>query len=86
MEGAVSIAIGLVQARAPLEVAGGKGEKETAFPREQLEEGGKLVVPRGSRWGQELVLVVRTAEGPRERASVPCRFVPLVGEEGFGDD
>jgi protein-L-isoaspartate(D-aspartate) O-methyltransferase len=49
----------------------------------QLEEGGKLVVPRGSRWGQELVLVVRTPEGPQERASVPCRFVPLLGEEGF---
>jgi len=52
----------------------------------QLREGGRLVLPQGSRWGQELVLVVRTPEGPRERASVPCRFVPLVGEEGFGDD
>ena len=51
---------------------------------EQLEVGGRLVLPRGSRWGQELVLVVRAPEGPQERASVPCRFVPLVGEEGFG--
>lgn len=50
---------------------------------EQLAEGGRLVVPRGSRWGQELVLVVRTADGPVERASIPCRFVPLVGVEGF---
>ena len=49
----------------------------------QLEEGGRLVVPRGSRLGQELVLVVRTADGPRERASLACRFVPLLGEEGF---
>ncbi len=49
----------------------------------QLEEGGRLVVPRGSRWGQELVLVVRTPDGPQERTSVPCRFVPLLGEEGF---
>jgi protein-L-isoaspartate(D-aspartate) O-methyltransferase len=49
----------------------------------QLEEGGRLAVPRGSRWGQELVLVVRTPEGPQERASVACRFVPLLGEEGF---
>jgi protein-L-isoaspartate(D-aspartate) O-methyltransferase len=49
----------------------------------QLEEGGRLVVPRGSRWGQELVLVVRTPEGPQERASIACRFVPLLGEEGF---
>jgi protein-L-isoaspartate(D-aspartate) O-methyltransferase len=49
----------------------------------QLEEGGRVVVPRGSRRGQELVLVVRTLEGPQERASVACRFVPLLGEEGF---
>lgn len=49
----------------------------------QLEEGGRLVVPRGSRLGQELVLVERTAAGPRERASLACRFVPLLGEEGF---
>jgi protein-L-isoaspartate(D-aspartate) O-methyltransferase len=50
---------------------------------QQLAEGGRLVVPRGGRWGQELVQVVRTAAGPVERASVPCRFVPLVGREGF---
>jgi protein-L-isoaspartate(D-aspartate) O-methyltransferase len=51
---------------------------------EQLAPGGRLVIPRGTRDAQRLVLVVRTAEGPAERASVPCRFVPLVGEEGFG--
>jgi protein-L-isoaspartate(D-aspartate) O-methyltransferase len=50
---------------------------------EQLAERGRLVVPRGGRWGQELVLVERTPEGPVERRSVSCRFVPLVGEEGF---
>jgi protein-L-isoaspartate(D-aspartate) O-methyltransferase len=53
---------------------------------DQLDDGGRLVVPRGSRRGQELVLVVRTAEGPVERRSIPCRFVPLVGDEGFGED
>jgi protein-L-isoaspartate(D-aspartate) O-methyltransferase len=52
---------------------------------EQLVAGGRLVVPRGGRWGQQLVVVVRTQDGPFERASVPCRFVPLVGAEGFGD-
>jgi len=49
----------------------------------QLRDGGRLVLPRGGRWGQELVLVERTPEGPKERRSVSCRFVPLVGEEGF---
>jgi protein-L-isoaspartate(D-aspartate) O-methyltransferase len=53
---------------------------------DQLVEGGRLVVPRGSRRGQELVLAVRTPNGPAERTSIPCRFVPLVGVEGFVDD
>ena len=53
---------------------------------DQLVEGGRLVVPRGSRRGQELVLAVRTSNGPVERTSIPVRFVPLVGAEGFGDD
>jgi protein-L-isoaspartate(D-aspartate) O-methyltransferase len=50
---------------------------------EQLAEDGRLVIPRGSRWGQELVQVVKTPSGPAERASVPCRFVPLLGAGGF---
>jgi protein-L-isoaspartate(D-aspartate) O-methyltransferase len=50
---------------------------------EQLAEGGRLVVPRGSRSAQRLVLVVRTPVGPVERGSFPCRFVPLLGAEGF---
>ena len=49
---------------------------------EQLVDGGRLVLPRGSRHAQRLVLVVKTPEGPAERASVPCRFVPLVGSKG----
>src|SRR6267142_2465627 len=45
--------------------------------------GGRLVLPVGGRQGQELQLVVRSPEGPAVLRSVPCRFVPLVGEEGF---
>jgi protein-L-isoaspartate(D-aspartate) O-methyltransferase len=52
----------------------------------QLVDGGRIVVPRGTRSGQELVLVERTPGGPRERKSIPVRFVPLLGDEGFGDD
>ena len=51
----------------------------------QLADGGRLVLPRGSRWGQELVLVERGPDRPIERTSIPCRFVPLLGDEGFGD-
>jgi len=50
---------------------------------EQLEERGRLVVPVGGRWEQLLQVIVRTHEGPAVLRTVPCRFVPLVGEEGF---
>jgi protein-L-isoaspartate(D-aspartate) O-methyltransferase len=50
---------------------------------EQLAPGGRLVVPLGSRSGQRLALVVRTPEGAAEVRSLPCRYVPLLGAEGF---
>ena len=50
---------------------------------QQLEIGGRLVVPVGDPHGQRLLLAVRSTEGPAVVRSVPCRFVPLVGEEGF---
>ena len=50
---------------------------------EQLRVGGRLVVPVGGPEGQRLEVVVRTSKGPAVSWSVPCRFVPLVGVEGF---
>jgi protein-L-isoaspartate(D-aspartate) O-methyltransferase len=50
---------------------------------EQLEPRGRLVIPVGRRRVQRLELVIRSPEGPAVVKSVPCRFVPLVGEEGF---
>ena len=50
---------------------------------EQLEPRGRLVVPVGRRGVQQLQVVVRSPEGPAVLRSVPCRFVPLLGEEGF---
>ena len=50
---------------------------------EQLEPRGRLVIPVGRRRVQRLELAVRSPEGPAVVKSVPCRFVPLVGEEGF---
>jgi protein-L-isoaspartate(D-aspartate) O-methyltransferase len=52
---------------------------------EQLEPRGRLAIPVGGRWGQRLELVIRSPEGPAVARSVPCRFVPLVGEEGFAE-
>jgi protein-L-isoaspartate(D-aspartate) O-methyltransferase len=45
---------------------------------EELEPGGRLVVPVGSAAEQRLEVVVRSPEGPAVTRSVPCRFVPLV--------
>ncbi len=50
---------------------------------EQLQLRGRLVVPVGRRHGQQLQLIVRSPEGPAIVRSVSCRFVPLLGEEGF---
>ncbi|HEY5661019.1 MAG TPA: protein-L-isoaspartate(D-aspartate) O-methyltransferase [Gaiellaceae bacterium] len=50
---------------------------------EQLELRGRLVVPVGRFGVQRLEVIVRSPEGPAVLKSVPCRFVPLVGEEGF---
>ena len=50
---------------------------------EQLVPGGRLVLPVGDRRGQRLELVVKSPEGPAVRRTVPCRFVPLVGEAGY---
>jgi protein-L-isoaspartate(D-aspartate) O-methyltransferase len=50
---------------------------------EQLAPGGRLVVPVGGPEGQRLEVVTRSEEGPAVTRSVPCRFVPLVGAEGY---
>ena len=46
----------------------------------QLKPGGRMVIPVGEAGGaQELLLVVKTAEGKIERRKIlPVRFVPLV--------
>jgi protein-L-isoaspartate(D-aspartate) O-methyltransferase len=49
----------------------------------ELRPRGRLVVPVGGAEGQRLEVIVRSSEGPAVVRSVPCRFVPLVGAEGF---
>lgn len=50
---------------------------------EQLRIGGRMVIPVGERYGQELVKVVKTAEGVITERSIPCVFVPLIGNHGW---
>jgi protein-L-isoaspartate(D-aspartate) O-methyltransferase len=50
---------------------------------EQLVPGGRLVAPVGGPEGQRLEVAIRSPEGPAVMHSVPCRFVPLVGAEGY---
>lgn len=49
----------------------------------QLGDGGRLVIPVGSRTLQDLLRVTREGDEVSSESLVECRFVPLVGEEGW---
>jgi protein-L-isoaspartate(D-aspartate) O-methyltransferase len=50
--------------------------------KEQLEIGGRLVIPTGSGLAQQLVRIRRRALSEYERENLfSVRFVPLVGDE-----
>jgi protein-L-isoaspartate(D-aspartate) O-methyltransferase len=65
-----------------LVTAGAPGIPESLLT--QLAVGGRLVIPVGDRSVQELVRVTRTKEGHETEKLLSCRFVPLLGEEGWG--
>ena len=50
---------------------------------DQLAEGGRLVVPIGTRRRQELVRATKTAHGVDLVRIGPCAFVPLIGEDAW---
>jgi protein-L-isoaspartate(D-aspartate) O-methyltransferase len=47
---------------------------------EQLALGGRLVIPVGSRWEQDLLRVTRRKKGNVVENLGGCRFVPLIGK------
>ncbi len=51
----------------------------------QLAEGGRLVVPIAAGDADVLRLLRRRGEDFEGESIGPCRFVPLIGEEGFKD-
>ncbi|MFC1935371.1 protein-L-isoaspartate(D-aspartate) O-methyltransferase [Chloroflexota bacterium] len=53
---------------------------------DQLVEGGRMVIPVGSRYEQDLSLVKKTREGYSVKSLGPCRFVPLIGAGAWEEE
>ncbi len=50
---------------------------------EQLADPGRLVIPLGDRHGQTLTVIDRNGHQFTHTDDLACRFVPLVGEDGW---
>jgi len=50
---------------------------------DQLKEGGRLVIPVGQRYFQDLLLVQKIDGKPVTESLLPVAFVPLIGKQGF---
>ena len=52
---------------------------------DQLAEGGRMVIPIGNRYGQDLILVKKDKGRFLEKNLGGCRFVDLIGNHGWKD-
>ena len=50
--------------------------------KEQLAEGGTMIIPVGQAWEQELIVLEKKDGQLHEKKSLPVRFVPMVDEKG----
>jgi protein-L-isoaspartate(D-aspartate) O-methyltransferase len=50
---------------------------------DQLQPGGRLVIPVGDRHEQTLIRLTATNNGPQIERLGGCRFVPLIGQQGW---
>jgi protein-L-isoaspartate(D-aspartate) O-methyltransferase len=67
---------------AVLVTAGGPSVPEALLG--QLKPGGKMVIPIGDLYAQELIRVTKSSEGKPEVENLGAvRFVPLIGEQGW---
>ena len=67
-------------------VAAGSPDVPTEY-LEQLEVGGTLIMPVGDKNQQNLLRIVHQSDGSFKREELlVCRFVPLIGEQGWQDD
>ncbi|MBW2194250.1 MAG: protein-L-isoaspartate(D-aspartate) O-methyltransferase [Deltaproteobacteria bacterium] len=53
---------------------------------EQLETGGRLVIPVGGRHSQTLTKIVKGEDSVRKTNLGGCRFVKLIGSHGWEED
>ena len=51
----------------------------------QLGPGGRMAIPVGGAFEQSVRILVRTADGARVEEDGACRFVRLIGAEGFSE-
>jgi protein-L-isoaspartate(D-aspartate) O-methyltransferase len=75
-----------VPERAPFDAIAVHATAPAAPPAllDQLADDGRLVVPISSGEADTLTLLRPAGERIESEAISPCRFVPLIGEEGFG--
>lgn len=52
----------------------------------QLAIGGRMVIPVGDQHTQDLIKLVRDKDGIHQTSLGGCRFVKLVGEDGWRED
>lgn len=50
---------------------------------DQLKDGGRLVIPVGSYFEQDLLKITKKGKGIKTEDLGPCRFVPLIYEGGW---
>jgi protein-L-isoaspartate(D-aspartate) O-methyltransferase len=52
---------------------------------EQLAENGRMVVPVGDQHSQDLIKITKDSSGIHQTSLGGCRFVKLVGKQGWND-
>jgi protein-L-isoaspartate(D-aspartate) O-methyltransferase len=53
---------------------------------DQLQDGGRMVIPIGPPGEQKLELVEKHSGSPTISTIVGCRFVPLIGAQGYSPE
>jgi protein-L-isoaspartate(D-aspartate) O-methyltransferase len=53
--------------------------------KEQLSDGGRLVIPIGGKFSQTLMLVEKKGDTFKETCACDCVFVPLIGKYGWAN-